>query len=48
MYIGGQFWDGRAATLADQAKVPFLNPVEMANTKAGFRIEIAERCRIRL
>jgi len=30
--IGGQFWDGRAATLADQAKGPFLNPVEMANT----------------
>ena len=30
-YIGGQFWDGRAATLADQAKGPFLNPVEMPN-----------------
>lgn len=30
-YIGGQFWDGRAATLADQAKGPFLNPVEMGN-----------------
>ena len=29
---GGQFWDGRASTLADQAKGPFLNPVEMANT----------------
>lgn len=29
---GGQFWDGRAATLAEQAKGPFLNPVEMANT----------------
>lgn len=29
--IGGQFWDGRAATLADQAKGPFLNPVEMNN-----------------
>lgn len=25
-----QFWDGRAATLADQAKGPILNPVEMA------------------
>jgi len=31
MYIGGQFWDGRAATLADQAKGPFLNPVEQNN-----------------
>jgi cytochrome c peroxidase len=30
LYIGGQFWDGRAATLEDQAKGPFLNPVEMA------------------
>lgn len=30
-YVGGQFWDGRASTLADQAKGPFLNPVEMHN-----------------
>ena len=29
---GGQFWDGRADTLADQAKAPFLNPREMALT----------------
>ncbi|WP_245261699.1 cytochrome-c peroxidase [Ancylobacter sp. FA202] len=28
--VGGQFWDGRAATLADQAGQPLLNPVEMA------------------
>ena len=34
-YVGGQFWDGRAATLKDQAKGPFLNPVEMNNTEAG-------------
>jgi cytochrome c peroxidase len=31
MYIGGQFWDGRAADLAEQAKGPFLNPLEMKN-----------------
>ena len=37
LYIGGQFWDGRATgevlgdPLADQALGPFLNPVEMAN-----------------
>jgi cytochrome c peroxidase len=31
LYIGGQFLDGRAATLAEQAKGPFLNPLEMAN-----------------
>jgi cytochrome c peroxidase len=30
MYMGGQFWDGRAPTLTDQAQGPFLNPVEMA------------------
>jgi len=28
---GGFFWDGRAASLQDQAGKPFLNPVEMAN-----------------
>ena len=31
LYVGGQFWDGRAANLAEQAKGPFLNPLEMAN-----------------
>jgi len=31
LYTGGLFLDGRAATLADQAKGPFLNPIEMAN-----------------
>jgi len=31
IYVGGQFWDGRAATLEEQAKGPFLNPLEMAN-----------------
>jgi len=30
-FVGGQFWDGRAATLEDQARGPFLNPLEMAN-----------------
>ena len=29
---GGQFWDGRALDLAEQARGPFLNPVEMNNT----------------
>lgn len=32
LYEGGQFLDGRAATLEEQAKGPFLNPLEMANT----------------
>jgi cytochrome c peroxidase len=30
-YVGGQFWDGRAATLKQQAKGPFLNPKEQNN-----------------
>lgn len=34
-YVGGQFWDGRAATLEDQARQPFLNPLEMANASAA-------------
>ncbi len=29
MFQASQFWDGRAATLEDQAKLPVLNPVEM-------------------
>lgn len=29
-FAGGQFWDGRAATLAEQAEGPPLNPLEMA------------------
>lgn len=31
MFVGGQFWDGRAANLTEQAKGPFLNPLEMKN-----------------
>ncbi|WP_417585784.1 cytochrome-c peroxidase [Nitrincola sp.] len=30
VYVGGQFWDGRASTLVDQAEGPPLNPIEMA------------------
>ena len=30
-FHGGQFLDGRASTLVDQAKAPFLNPLEMNN-----------------
>ncbi|HAC71283.1 MAG TPA: methylamine utilization protein MauG, partial [Arcobacter skirrowii] len=28
-YVGGQFWDGRASTLEEQAGGPPLNPIEM-------------------
>jgi cytochrome c peroxidase len=34
LYMGGQFFDGRAATLEEQAKGPFLNPIEMGNPNA--------------
>ena len=34
-YVGGQFWDGRADSLEDQAKGPLLNPVEMNNADAA-------------
>jgi cytochrome c peroxidase len=30
LYVGGQFWNGRASDLIEQAKGPLLNPVEMA------------------
>jgi cytochrome c peroxidase len=32
---GAYFWDGRAASLAEQAKGPMVNPVEMGNTHEG-------------
>ena len=39
---GGQFWDGRAANLTEQAKGPFLNPVEMNNPdKATVNADVA-------
>ncbi|MBU6529260.1 cytochrome-c peroxidase (plasmid) [Methylocystis sp. MJC1] len=30
MFQATQFWDGRAPTLEDQAKLPIINPIEMA------------------
>jgi cytochrome c peroxidase len=29
LFLGTQFWDGRASMLEDQAKLPILNPIEM-------------------
>lgn len=37
---GGQFWDGRAADLAEQARGPFLNPVEMASSREQVLAEV--------
>ncbi len=31
-FVGGQFWDGRAPNLIEQAKGPFINKLEMNNT----------------
>jgi cytochrome c peroxidase len=31
LYVGGMFWDGRAANIVEQAKGPFLNPMEQNN-----------------
>jgi len=31
IWVGGLFWDGRADTLAEQAMMPPLNPLEMAS-----------------
>jgi len=42
LYVGGQFPDGRAATLEEQAKGPFLNPLEMANPD---KISVVEKVR---
>ncbi|MEI9937370.1 MAG: cytochrome c peroxidase [Pseudomonadota bacterium] len=36
---GGFTWDGRAATLAEQARVPLLSPVEMGNESAAALVE---------
>ena len=42
LYKGGQFLDGRAATLEEQAKGPLLNPLEMANTS---KQQVADKVR---
>lgn len=38
--VGGLFWDGRAATLQEQAGSPLLSPLEMANNT---RAEVVSR-----
>jgi cytochrome c peroxidase len=40
---GGLFWDGRAASLQDQAGEPFTNPFEMANASAAEVIDKLSR-----
>ncbi len=38
-FLSAQFWDGRAATLEDQAKGPITNPIEMGMSDAKVAIE---------
>ena len=42
-YVGGQFLDGRAKTLAEQAKGPLLNVVEMGNKSKREIIDKVEK-----
>lgn len=42
VWVGGLFWDGRVNSLADQARQPPLNPLEMANPDT---VTIAEKLR---
>lgn len=39
LFRGGQFLDGRAGTLKQQAKGPFVNPLEMANPDKAAVVE---------
>ena len=40
---GGFFWDGRAASLQEQAAEPFVNPFEMANASVDYVIDKLSR-----
>jgi cytochrome c peroxidase len=42
-YKGGLFWDGRANTLEEQAKQPFLNPLEMHNSNIATVVAAVRR-----
>jgi cytochrome c peroxidase len=41
-YSLAQFWDGRAATLEEQAKGPMANPIEMGNTHEDLVAKLRE------
>lgn len=40
-WAGGQFWDGRANTLQEQAEGPLFNPLEMNNSRTGLVKKLA-------
>ncbi len=41
--VGGQQWDGRASTLAEQAALPLLNPLEMNNPDKAAVVDAVRR-----
>jgi cytochrome c peroxidase len=41
VYYSEQFWDGRAASLEEQAQAPMQNPVEMGHTLRGVEQKLA-------
>lgn len=43
LWVGGQFLDGRAATLEEQAKAPFVGGLEMGNAT---RAEVIDRLKV--
>lgn len=43
IFFGGLFLDGRASTLEDQAKLPFLNQVEMANADKASVVQVVSQ-----
>jgi cytochrome c peroxidase len=45
LYVGGQFWDGRADDVVEQAMGPFLNPVEMNNSDEAMVVEKVQRAK---
>lgn len=47
-WIGGLFWDGRAASLEDQAAGPLLNPLEMNNPDKARVVAAVRRARYAL
>ncbi|HEU0036384.1 MAG TPA: cytochrome c peroxidase [Kofleriaceae bacterium] len=44
-YAGGLFWDGRADTLAGQAALPLLNPLEMNNPDKASVVESVRKAK---
>lgn len=43
VYVGGLFWDGRAATLSEQAMIPLLSHFEMNNANKKSVVDYVQR-----